>query len=183
MGELDQGPWIQQVGSKVGDAERTVMNNFIASRMLHESIRNENKITGSPTPQCNGHGSQKMITRAQSFLTPDQRTDKRAFQKKREHALHRERLANHATGIARKGGPIGSELKFHRNAGNNTDGKVDTEDFCPEPGCLVVLLFSGSIGLPFPINQKPRQPHRELRKQVMVNQRKTEVESVPKGSI
>ena len=40
-------------------------------------------------------------------------------------------------------GPVGAELKFHRDAGHHSQHEVDAEYARPEPGCLVVdLLFA-----------------------------------------
>src|SRR5882724_5020675 len=143
--------------------------------MLHERIRHQNEITREPTTECNGQGCRKMPARSESFLTPDQRTNERALQEEREHPFHRQRLSDHAAGVLRKVCPIRSELKLHRNAGDDSDGKIKSENFRPKPNRLIVFFVPSSKGAPFPVNDEPRQPHRELRKEVVINDREPEL--------
>src|SRR3954452_11485685 len=110
------------------------------------------------------------------FLSPDQCADERALQEERKHSFHRQRLANHAAGILRKIRPIRSELEFHRNAGDDPDGKIESEYLRPKPNRLVVFLVTTSERAPFPVNQKQREPHGELRKQVVINDREPELQ-------
>src|SRR5271167_1681858 len=105
---------------------------------------------------------------AKALLAPDKGANKRALQKEGEHPFHRERLPNHAARVAREVCPVGPELESHRNARNYSHGKIESEYLRPKPSGLVVLLFSGSIGIPFPVNNKPGKPHGELRKQVII---------------
>src|SRR2546430_2766312 len=143
--------------------------------MLHERIRDENEIAGEPTAKCNRDRGGKMATRPEPFLAPDQRTDKRALQEEREHPFHRQRLTDHATSVFRKVRPVSSELKLHRNAGDNTDREIQSEDLGPKPDGLVVFIIAGAERAPFPVNDEPRQPHRELRKEVVINDREPEL--------
>src|SRR5205809_8114456 len=143
--------------------------------MLHERIRDENEIAGNPTTECNRDRGGKMCAGAESFLAPDQRADERALQKEREHPFHRQRMANHAAGILRKVCPIRSELKFHRNAGDDSDREIQSENLRPKPNSLVVFLVTSSERAPFPVNDEPRQPHCELREQVVINKREPEL--------
>src|SRR5207244_3024377 len=137
--------------------------------MLHERIRDENEIAGNPTAECNRDRGGKMCARAESFLAPDQRTDKSALQKEREHPFHRQGLSDDAACVFGKVRPIRSELKFHRNAGDDTDRKIESEDLGPKPNGLIVYFVTGAERAPFPVNEKPRQPHGELRKEVVIN--------------
>src|SRR6476620_1694150 len=106
--------------------------------MLHERIRDKDEVAREPTADCNRDRCRKMSTRSQSCLTPDQRTDKRALQEEREHSFHRQRLSDHAAGILRKVCPVRSELEFHRNAGDDADGKIKSENLGPKSDGLVV---------------------------------------------
>src|SRR5882724_8412292 len=116
-----------------------------------------------------------MAARSESFLTPDQGADERALQEEREHPFHRQRLANYAAGILRKVRPVRSELEFHRNAGDDTDREIQSENLRPKPNRLIVFFITGAERAPFPINQEPRQPHGELRKEVVINDREPEL--------
>ena len=126
--------------------------------MLHERIRDQNEITREPTAERNRDCSSEMSARSEPFLTPDQRTDKRALQKEREHPFHRQRLSDYAAGIFGKVRPVRSELKFHRNAGDDADGKIESENLRPEPNRLIVFFVPSSKGAPFPVNQEQASP-------------------------
>src|SRR2546421_12730488 len=143
--------------------------------MLHERIRRQNEITREPTTECNRDCSSEMATRSESFLTPDQRTNERALKEEGEHSFHRQRLSDDATGVFGKVRPIRSELEFHRNAGHDADREIQSENLRPEPNRLIVFFITGPKRAPFPINQEPRQPHGELRKEVVINDREPEL--------
>src|SRR5215470_17957093 len=101
--------------------------------MLHESIRDQNEITGNPAPERNCQRGSKMPAWPKSFLAPDKRADERAFKEEREHPFHGQRLPDHTAGIPRKVSPVCSELKLHRNASNDTHCKIEAENLRPKP--------------------------------------------------
>src|SRR4051794_12004634 len=100
--------------------------------MLHERVRDQDEVSGEPTAERNRDRGGKMAARPESFLSPDQRADERAFQKEGEHSLHRQRLPDHAAGIFGKVRPIRSKLEFHRNTGDDADGKIKSEYLGPK---------------------------------------------------
>src|SRR6266478_3148070 len=116
-----------------------------------------------------------MSAGAESFLTPDQRTNERALQEEREHAFHRQRLSDDATGVFGKVRPVRSELEFHWDAGDDADREIQSENLGPKSDGLVVFIIAGAERAPFPVNDEPRQPHRELREQVVINDREPEL--------
>src|SRR6516164_6421274 len=124
-----------------------------------------------------------MIPRAQPLLAPDKRSDKRTFQKEREHAFHRERLSNHAARISREARPVRPELKLHGDTSHNAHGEVEAENFGPKPNGLIILFITRSESAPFPIDQEPRQSHGELRKEVVIGEREGELEPAPESRI
>src|SRR6266550_3638376 len=120
-----------------------------------------------------------MATRPESFLTPDQCADERALQEEREHSFHRQRLTDDATSVFRKVRPVRSELEFHRNAGHDANREIQSENLRPKPNRLIVFFVPSSKGAPFPVNEKPSQPHGELWKQVAIDDREPELSPVP----
>src|ERR1700686_2058741 len=116
--------------------------------MLHKRIRDQDEVAREPTPERNRDCSSEMSTRPEPFLTPDQRADKRALEKEREHPFHRQRLSDDATGVFGKVRPVRPELKLHRNAGDDTDGEVESEDLRPKPNRLLVFFVTGPDGAP-----------------------------------
>src|SRR6266481_6360605 len=151
--------------------------------MLHKRIRDQNKVAGKPAPQRNPHRGQEVIPRTESLLAPDKHADERTFQEESEHAFHCQRLSDHAAGIAGKVRPVRSELKLHGNSGDDSHGKIESENLGPKPNGLVVLFIIRLQGTPFPIHQKPRQSHSELRKEVVIGQREGELQAAPKRRI
>src|SRR5438034_10786278 len=101
--------------------------------MLHERIRHQNEITREPTTECNSQGCRKMSALSQSFFAPDQCADERAFQEEGEHAFHRQRLSDDATGVFGKIRPVRSELELHRNAGPDTDRHLQSAQLATAP--------------------------------------------------
>ena len=72
-------------------------------------------------------------------------------------------VADHSTGDARKLRPVGAELKFHWNASDHADQKIDGEDSGPEPGGLVIALILVADRNRLQHDDQQRQPHGELR--------------------
>ncbi len=151
--------------------------------MLHESVCHDNEVAGNPASQRDRQCGQEVIARTQSSFAPDQRADKGAFQKEREHALHRQRLSDDPAGVSGKARPVRSELKLHRNARHHSDGEIEPENLGPESRGLVVFLITRPQGTPLPVDQEPRQTHGELRKEIMVRDREGELNSAPEGRI
>src|SRR5215469_4406434 len=183
VGKLNESPRIQEVRAQAIDAKRPIALDSVTDGVLHESIGDENEKARKPTAECDSHSSQKVIALAQPPLAPDQRADERTFEEEREHAFHRQRLADHAASISSEPGPIRSELKLHGNAGDDADGKIEAEDLGPKPDRFVVFFIAGSQGPPLPIHQKPCETHRKLRKQIVINERETKLEPAPKRRI
>jgi hypothetical protein len=92
------------------------------------------------SPKSKKVDRQEVVARAEALLSPDQRADERALEKEGKHSLHCQCLANDRAGIVGKAGPVGSELKLHWNARNDSDREIETKDFGPEPRSPVVLL-------------------------------------------
>src|SRR5438876_6747101 len=129
--------------------------------MLHERVRDKDEVSGDPASKRDGNGSGKMPARSEPFLAPDQCADERALQEEREHPFHRQRLSDHGAGVFGKIRPVRSELELHRNAGHDTDRKIESENLGPEPNRPIVFFVPSSKGAPFPVNDEPREPHRE----------------------
>src|SRR5580700_7297729 len=99
-----------------------------------------------------------MIAWAQPFLAPDHCPDHGTFQEEGEHAFHGQRLPDEITGKFGETRPVGAELKFHRDAGNDTDGKVDAKNPRPETRCICESFVTGTQVPPSKIYNDPCQP-------------------------
>ena len=151
--------------------------------MLHEGVRHQNEVAGEPASQRDRQRGQEVIARTQSLFAPDERSDKGAFQKEREHAFHSQGLSNDAASVFGEARPVSPELKLHRNTGHHPDGEIETENLGPESRGLIVFLSTCPQSAPFPIDQEPRQAHGELRKEIVVGDREGELNTVPDGRI
>jgi len=101
-----------------------------------------------------------------SFFSP-KRNRPRKLEEEGEHSLHRERLADHTAGKRGEARPVGAELEFHRDAGNDTNCEIDGENLCPEAGRSVVTLIVLPQGDPLEHNDEQAKSHRELREEVV----------------
>src|SRR5262252_7333756 len=151
--------------------------------MLHESIRDQNEEARNPAPESNPQRSQEVITGPQALFAPDERADECAFQEESEHAFHRQRLSNYPARIPGKARPVRPKLKFHGNAGDHAHSKVQAEYLGPKPYSFVVLFITRLQRSPFPIDDKPRQSHRELWVQIVISECEAELKAAPERRI
>jgi hypothetical protein len=88
-----------------------------------------------------------------------------------------------ASGQSRRGGlgeprPVRAELELHGDAGHHADGEVDGENLGPEAGALAVTFLAGAQSHGLQDDDQQRQPHGELRKDVVKRHRESEVQAV-----
>src|SRR5579863_362267 len=119
-----------------------------------------------------------MCARAQPLLSIQEKSKEGRFQKKREHSFHRERLADHATGKARKMGPVGAELEFHRNPRHYANNEIDAKNANPETGCLVIDFVVAAQPQSLQHDNQRRKPHGELGKQIMKSNSEGKVQAM-----
>ena len=78
------------------------------------------------------------VATGQALFSREEQAEECRLQKERKNAFHGQRLADDASGHARKLGPVGSELKFHRNSCNYAHDEIDPENARPKTGGLIV---------------------------------------------
>ena len=86
----------------------------------------------------------KCAARPELLLAEEEQAEERRLREEREHALHREREADHAAGVVGEARPVGAELELHRDAGDDADDEVDPEDARPEAREVVVAAAFAS---------------------------------------
>src|SRR5262249_15244703 len=59
--------------------------------------------------------------------------------------------------------PVCAELKFHRNASDHADRKIDPERARPKARRLIVVLISSVQSFRLQVDDQKGQPHRKLR--------------------
>ena len=79
----------------------------------------------------------------------------------------------------RERGPVRPELEFHRDAGHDADGEVDTENAYPEPRGIVPLRLAGAQADALEHDDEQRQPHRQLGEEIVIGDRERELQPVP----
>ena len=119
-----------------------------------------------------------MSNASEFFLAKQKQSQKARLQKKGKHALHRQRLADHAACRSRKRRPVRSELKFHRDARDHAHCEVDPEDPPPKSRRAVVVLIARAQRFRLQIHKQQREAHRQLRKNVVKRDREREVQPV-----
>ena len=124
-----------------------------------------------------------IATPSEALLSPHEHPDERALEQERKHPLHRERLPDDTAGVLGKPRPVGPELKLHRDAGHDTDGKGEAEDLGPESCGRRVSFVARSQRTPLPVHEKPREPHRELGKQVVIGDGECELQPMPERGV
>ena len=84
-----------------------------------------------------------------------------------EDALGGQGAAEDVADVARVGGPIRAELKFHDDAGGNADGEGEREHLRPEAGHLVIELLAGGDPQAFHDDKHEAKPDTQRRVDVM----------------
>src|SRR5438067_10933554 len=110
-----------------------------------------------------------MSARSEPFFAPAQCADERALQEEGEHAFHRQRLSDDATGVFGKVCPIRSELELHRNSGDDADREIQSENLGPKPDGLTVFIIARAERAPSPLNDESRTSHRELQQALRID--------------
>src|SRR5208282_809109 len=93
-------------------------------------------------------------------------------------ALHRKRLADHATRSSRKLRPVRPELKFHRNSRYHSQREADSKNAPPETGRAIVQIVAGSQRERLQDEDQQGKAHRELRKNVVKRNGEGKVQAV-----
>jgi len=84
------------------------------------------------------------------------------LQEERKSAFHGQRLADDASGKARELRPIGAELKFHGDAGDDTQRKVDAENPRPEARRFIVGFVANADSEGLEHDNERRKADRQL---------------------
>ena len=82
----------------------------------------------------------------EALLAEEEEAEESRLEEEGEDAFHGQRLADDAAGAARELRPVGAELEFHGNAGDDAEEEVDGEDFRPEARGLVVAVVCRCAG-------------------------------------
>ena len=119
-----------------------------------------------------------MSDAAEPFFAVKEQPQKTRLQEKGKNTFHGQSLADDAAGGLGEFRPVGAELKFHGDAGDDAEGKVDAENFCPETRGAVVVLIAGAQRHGFEDDDQKGQAHGQLREQIVERNREGEMQTV-----
>ena len=124
------------------------------------------------------NGRAEMRELRQALFAEEEQAEESRFEEEGKDAFHSQRLADDAAGSPRELRPVGAELEFHGDAGDDAEQEVDGEDFRPEARGLVPAVVAGAQGDELHHHHQQRQAHGELRKQIVERDGKREVDAV-----
>src|SRR5258706_12526421 len=142
MQVLPDAPRVEEKRPEIGQLHRAVRCESVTCRVLHPCIRLNDEVSGKPGTDEDKKCGNKVSLFAELLLSEQKEPEETRFEKEGEDALHCERLADDTAGKFRKARPVRSELKFHRDAGDNADEKVYCKNFRPEPRGGIVLFIA-----------------------------------------
>ena len=181
---LPAQPRVREQRPQTAQIESVARARQVTDWVLHEGVGRDDEEARDPRAEKDQECRHPVAPRAESLLAEQQGAEKRRLQKEREDALHRQRLSDDAAGGARETRPVRAELKLHRDAGHHAHGEVDGEDTCPEARRPVVVLAPPAQRLRLQDQDEQRQPHGELREEIVVGDGEREVQAIdPEGGV
>ena len=120
-----------------------------------------------------------MASSPEPALTEHEQAEKARLEKEGEESFHCQRLADHSACVLRERRPVRAELELHGDAGHNPHGEIDAENPDPEARGVVPSRVSAPEAGGLHHDDEQRQPHRQLREQVVVDDRECELQPMP----
>ena len=183
MQVLPERPGIAEEGAEIGEVEQPVGTCAVSDRVLHERVGGDDEVAREPRPHEQSHGHREVTEPAESLLAEEEQTEERGLEDEGEHPLDGEGLAHDLAGVPGEAGPVRPELELERDSRHDAHGEIEREDPRPEPRDLVVPLSAVSQREGLEDDDQERQPHRELREQVVVGDRERELDPVPEKAV
>src|SRR5436309_1732283 len=112
---------------------------------------------------------------AEGLFTEEEEAQESRFQEESECAFHCQGLRNDPTRVGREKCPVGAELEFHRDARDDSKDEGDGENLAPEMHGIIVAFVLAHQVQDLEDHQQQRQPHSELREQVVITYRKSKL--------
>ena len=181
---LPAQPRVREQRPQTAQIESVARARQVTDRVLHEGVGRDDEEARDPRAEKDQECRHPVAPRAEALLAEQQGAEKRRLQEEREDTLHRQRLSDDAAGGAREARPVRAELKLHRDAGHDAHGEVDGEDTRPEARRPVVVLAPPAQRLRLQDQDEQRQPHGELREEIVVGDGEREVQAIdPEGGV
>ena len=150
----------------------------VARRVLHPGVGGDDEEARQPGAEKYQKRGEPVRLGAEALLSEQKQAEETGFQEERKHAFHGEGLADDAAGGFGEARPVGAELEFHGDAGDHAHGEIDGEDSGPEARGLMIMFVAGAQRHGLEHHDQQRQPHGQLRKQVVKCDGEGEVQTV-----
>ncbi len=115
---------------------------FGAHRILHPGIGNQNPHGREVGAKGHQPGTRQVLYFAQPIPAKEEHADEGGFQEERHQRLNGQRGTKNIAHVVRVIGPVGAKLELHGQPGGHAYGKVDSEQFAPESGHVLVDLLA-----------------------------------------
>ena len=178
MGVLPPQKRVAEQGREAGQLHGAVRRDAVADRMLHPGVRGRDEEAGQPRARGDQHRGQPVEPRRDAALPEQQDPEERGFQEEREDALEPEGLPDDAAGKGGELGPVGAELKLHRDAGDHAHAEVEREDARPEPRRHRVARLAANQVQRLERDDERGEAHREDGEQIVEHDGERELEAV-----
>src|SRR5581483_5398636 len=175
---LPAGPGVEEERAQAPEREVAAGSPHPAHGVLHPRIGGDDEVAREPRAREHRRRGEPVAPGAEPPLAEEEEAEEPGLEKEREDALHRERLPDHAPRRAREARPVRPELKLHRDAGDDSHREVDREDPAPEARGRIVPRLAGAQRRRLEEHDEEREPHRELREEVVKGDGEGEVEAV-----
>src|SRR5260221_9171435 len=146
--------------------------------MLHPGIGGDNEVAAQPRPDEDEEGRPPVADAAEFLFAIEKEVEESGLKEEREQALHGKGLPDNTPGGFGKFGPVGAELKFHGNAGDDAKGKIDTENFRPETGGAGEVFVARAEGDGLENDEEQGEAHGQLWEEIVESDGKGEVQTM-----
>src|SRR5208283_257542 len=175
---LEQSPGIQQQAPKTREFNCAGGCYAVAGGVLHPRIGGDDQVARHPGAEENEKRAPPVADASELFFSEQEEAQECGFQEKGENSFHRQGLSNHAASGAREQRPISSELELHGNASDDAEGKVNTENSCPEARGAIVVFITGAQSEGLQNEDEEGKAHGQLREEIVKCDSEGELKSV-----
>ena len=112
-------------------------------RVLHPAIGDQDPECGEVRTKGDQPGTNQVLNPGHAIPAKEKHTDEGRLQEEGHQTLDRQRRTKYVANVVRIIGPVSTKLELHGQAGSHAKSEVDTEQFAPEPGHVLVHLFAG----------------------------------------
>jgi hypothetical protein len=178
VGILPERPFIKEEVPEAGELDFVMGTEPITYGVLHPGIGGDDEVAAQPGAEEDEESGPPVSDAAELFFAVKEEAEEGGLEEEREKAFHGESLSDEAAGGFGEIGPVGAELKFHGDAGDDAEGEVDAEDFGPETCGAREVFVVGAESDGFEDDDEQGQAHGQLREEIVESDGKGEVQTM-----